>query len=82
MVSSVSEVIFSSANSVCKHSYVLLFSARIRLTLFEKAIAVRELAHDGIASKRSITYTILGLFKKRQPTNCFFMSIALSWIVS
>jgi len=32
----VSEVIvkFSSANSVCKHSCVLLFSARISLTLF------------------------------------------------
>jgi len=25
---------FSSANSVCKHSYVILFSAGISLTLF------------------------------------------------
>jgi len=34
----------SSANSVCKHSYVLLFSAGISLTLFEKAAAVVKLA--------------------------------------
>jgi len=31
-------------------------------TLFEKATAVRKLARDGVASKRSITYAILGLF--------------------
>jgi len=31
-------------------------------TVFEKATAVRKLARDGVVSKRSITYAILGLF--------------------
>ena len=31
-------------------------------TLFEEATAVRKLARDGVASKRSITHAILGLF--------------------
>jgi len=31
-------------------------------TLFEKATAVRKLARDGFASKRSIAHAILGLF--------------------
>ena len=59
---------FSSANSICKQSCVLLFSARISLTLFfEKATAVRKLARGGATSKRSISYTILGLFLKTMP---------------
>jgi len=31
-------------------------------TLFEEATAVRKLPGDGVASKRSITHAILGLF--------------------
>jgi len=46
----------------CKHGCVLLFSAGVSLTVFEKATAVRKLARDGSASKRSITHAILGLF--------------------
>ena len=63
-VTSVSEVIviFSSANYVCKHSCFLLFSAGNSLTVFKKATAVRKLARDGVASIRSITQLILGLF--------------------
>jgi len=30
--------------------------------VFEKAAVVRKLARDGVASKRSITHAILGLF--------------------
>jgi len=33
-------------------------------TVFEKATAVWKLAGDGVASKRSITHAILGLFQE------------------
>jgi len=33
-------------------------------TVFEKATSVRKLARDGVASKRSITHAILGLFQE------------------
>jgi len=59
------------------NSCVLLFSAGISLTPFEKATAVRKLARDSIASKRSITPSILACFKKRWPTNRLFMPTAL-----
>ena len=65
MVTFVSEmnVTFSSANSICKYSCVLLIFSRSSLTLFfEKSTEVTKLARDGVASKRSITYAILGLF--------------------
>jgi len=39
------------------------FSSLLGLvSLFEKATAVKKLARDGFASKRSITHVILGLF--------------------
>ena len=41
---------------------------------------MRELARDGIASKGSITYAILGLFQK--PTSRLFICIELSKKVS
>jgi len=54
---------FTSANSICKHSCVLLFSAQINpITVFEKATVVRKSARDGFVSKRSITYAMFGLF--------------------
>jgi len=51
---------FFAANSVCKHSCFLLLLARISLTLFLKRWQRWENGH--IASKRSITHAILGLF--------------------
>jgi len=39
------------------------FYSLLRLvTVFEKMTAVRQLARDRVASKRSITHAILGLF--------------------
>ena len=52
----------SSANSICKHSCVLLFSAQSSLTVFEMVTGVKILEGDGVVSKRSITYAILFLF--------------------
>jgi len=49
---------FFSANSGCKHSCILLLSARISLTLLEKVTAVRKWAH----CVKKINHTILGLF--------------------
>jgi len=46
-------------------------------TLFEKATAVRKLAHHGTASKRPDTYA-MACFKKRWATNRISMPIALS----
>ena len=55
---------FSSADSNCKHSCLLLFSARIYLTLLWEGDGSEKLARDSIVSKRSITFAILGLFQK------------------
>jgi len=62
---------------------VLLFSARSSLTLiFEKSTEVTKLARDGVASKRSITYAILGLFYKTMAFQPAFHAIAQSQIAS
>ena len=94
-VTSVSEGDFSWANSICKHSCVPLFSARISVTHFNRRQlpAVRKLAPSGIASKRSsITYVILRLCWETMAYNPSFhvynavlvpfMPIAPLWIVS
>ena len=74
---------FSSANFICKLSCVFLFSAWISLTLFyEKASAVRKLARDGFAPKRSTPVSFLACFKKRWPTKGLFIPMALPYIVS
>jgi len=64
-VASVSELFasFFSANSVCEHSYVFLFSPGISLTLFlRRTTTVSKLARDGVALTGSMTHTFLGLF--------------------
>jgi len=47
-------------------------------TFLEKATAVRKLARDGVASKRSMTHAMLGLFCFKKPTRWLFTSIELS----
>ena len=63
-VTSVSEVIVIFLQLICLQtqlrSFILCWDWSH--TAFEKATAVRKLAHDGVVSKRSITFAILGLF--------------------
>jgi len=78
-VASVSEVIvIFSANSVCKHSCVLLLSARISLTLFCEGDSGEKISMLG-QKDQSLT-RFLACFKK--PTSWLFMSVALSYKVS
>jgi len=61
-VTSVSEVIFLQlilfANTAAFFYTLLVLVSHS----YEKTTAVRKLARDGVASKRSITHAILGLF--------------------
>jgi len=69
---------FSLANSICKHSCVIL-SARISLTFFLKATAVvRKLPSDGVARRNQSLTRFLACFNKRWPINPLFVPIALS----
>jgi len=74
-------IVIFSADSVCKHSCVLFFSARISLTPFLRRrqrwgnYQVMALAQRDQSLKR-----FLACFKK--PTGRFVMPIAPSWIVS
>jgi len=47
--------------------------------LCENATAVRKLARNGVASKRSIAFLtrFIACYKKRRPTNRLFMPIAI-----
>ena len=63
-VTSVSEMIVIFFSLFCLQTKLRSFivCSDLSHTLFEKAIAVRKLARDGVASKRSITHAILDFF--------------------
>jgi len=65
-VTSVSEVIVIFLQLILFANTAAFFCSLLGLVShsFEKATAVRKLAGDGIASKRSITPTIFGLFQE------------------
>jgi len=81
--SSVSEVIVIFLQVILFAStaaFFVLCSDSSRLFL-RRRTPVRKLARDGIASMRSITHAMFGLFSKGWPTDCFFMHTTLSYIV-
>ena len=74
---------FSPANSICKHSCVLLFSVRIRLTLFLRRQQPKEISTQcHCVEEISHIRDSWLFFKKQWPTNRLFMPKGLSHIVS